>query len=246
MNRIFSSSFLLTSLGLLIGTMSCSKSEEGTPFEAVGDVYYVNKIIENKKTTALAFYAYGNKAINSAMVSLPNSGTVSLDESKENSFTVYHEPIDNDFSINYPAAGNYIFNLESKEGDKLQITDLLKIENLEIPEITEIRYENADFSYDVKWENISKADSYLLIMLDSERAIVFTSNSIEKGNVAYTLIQNDLGTWEKEVVLGESYTLKLFAFKYEPGADDSSTTTSKTFNVQEISVGEISFIWDEI
>lgn len=247
MNKIFNHKNSLIGLVLLFGVISCTKEEEGTPFEAVGDVYYVNKIIENEKVTALAFYAFGNKAITSAIVSLPGGGTISLDESLGSLFTVFNEPGESDFSVNYPAEGNYLFDLISSDGDKLQSSDLLKIENLDIPEITEIRYENIDFSYDIEWESVENADAYLLKMLDSEGTIVFTSNTIESGLSSSTLIENDIGIWEKEVVLGNIYTLQLFAFIYDAEADatEAGTATSQMFNLQEISIRETDFIWDE-
>ncbi|MBT3386158.1 MAG: hypothetical protein HN955_06340 [Prolixibacteraceae bacterium] len=247
MNRILNQKNLIIGLVLLVASHSCSKEKEGTTFEAVGDVYYINKIIDNEKVTALSFYAYGNKAITSAIVSLPDGGSVRLDESLESSFTVFSEPVENDFNPNYQEEGNYIFDLESNDGDKLQSSDLLEIENLEIPVITEIRYEEIDFSYDVEWNQIDNADAYLFKMLDHEGEIVFTGNLMESGERAFTLIQNDMGTWEKEVVLGNIYTLQLFAFIYDAEAEATATGTANSpmFNLQEISICETDFVWDE-
>jgi hypothetical protein len=123
----------------------------------------------------------------------------------------------------------------------------LLIEDLEIPEITEIRYESNDFSYDVEWNSIDNANAYLLKMFDYEGEIVFTSNLIDNHENAYTLINGDLGEWETETIIGNTYILKLFAFIYDAEADPATTGTaaSPMFNIQEVSVYETDFIWDE-
>lgn len=247
MNRVFSFSNLFIGLFLVFGTFSCTDEEEDTLFEAVGDAYYFNKIVDNEKVTALASYAYGNKAIIDAVVSLPDGGTAILDGSLENSYTVFDELNENDFDTVYPEEGTYLFELVSKDEDNLQSSDVLLIEDLEIPEITEIRYESNDFSYDVEWNSIDNADAYLLKMFDSEDQIVFTSNLIDSGESAYTLINGELGAWETEIVIGNTYTVQLFAFIYDGEADPATTgtATSPMFNIQEMSVYETDFIWNE-
>jgi len=247
MNRIISYISLLSGIFLMFGIFSCTKENEETLFEAVGDVYYFSKIVENKKVTALAFYAYGNKAIISAMVSLPNDEELSLEGSLENSFTVFNEPNESDFSNDYPEEGIYTFDLLSKDEDNLQSSDELKIENLEIPEITEIRYESNDFSYDVEWNSDDLVDAYLIKMLDSEGEIIFTSNLLDTGESSYILIYGDAGAWETEIVIGSTYTIQLFAFIYDAEADpaDFGTATSPMFNLQEMSICDVNFIWDE-
>ena len=61
MSKILNYRIYLIGLVLLIGMVSCSKKKEGILFEAVGDVYYVNKMFEGEKRTALAYYAFGSK-----------------------------------------------------------------------------------------------------------------------------------------------------------------------------------------
>jgi hypothetical protein len=117
MGRVFYFSNLFIGLFLVFGIFSCTEDDEDTLFEAVGDVYYFNKIVDNEKVTALAFYAYGNKAIISAVVSLPGGGTTSLDGSLENSYTVFDELDENDFAPVYPEEGTYLFDLVSKDED---------------------------------------------------------------------------------------------------------------------------------
>jgi len=232
----------------ILSFLSCTRDEEKTPFEAVGDVYYLNKMANNKKVSALSFYAYANKAMTTAVVSLANGGSITLSDQKENSFVRFKEPAENDFGTNIPMEGHYNFDLESKDGDRLTSTDVLKRENLGFPEILKITYEDVDYSYDVEWSEVNAADEYFIKLLDKNASIVFTSATIEKGSTAFTLIQDELGTWEKEIVVGSNYLLQVFAVAYDGDADATATVgsiSSPPFNMQEISFSETEFIWDE-
>jgi len=232
---------------VLLGVVSCREEENETPFEAVGDVYYVSKLEENQKVTARAFYAYGNKAIVEAIAISPSEETFLLDKSKENSYTVFKEPNEADFAPNYPDEGIYTFNLESNENDKMELTDKLVKVDLKIPEFTGITYEALDESYDLDWKSIDNVQDYLVELYDSNDNLVFISELFGAGLSSFTFIPNDNGTWEKDIVPGETYSVFLYAYTYDEDVITSGLVeqNSTAFNIGEISIGLFSFTWDK-
>lgn len=240
MKKVFTYNSLIAII-LMFGIISCSEDEEPTPFIAVGDVYYMNKEIDGKKQTAIVYYAFGDKAIASATATSPSGASVSLDESKNSSFTVFNEPKNEDFNENYPEDGTYIFEIVSNEGNQLQSSDLLQIKNLEIPEITEIRYEDLDSSYEIEWNLVNKANGYLIKLFDELGELVFTSDELGSGASSFTLIQDYEGTWEKDIVFGNTYTVLLHAFVYDSDANGNNNL----YNIEEVSLTDEDFVWDE-
>jgi hypothetical protein len=236
----------LTAFMVLLG--SCREEENEIPFEAVGDVYYISKLESNQKVTARAFYAYGNKAIVEATVTAPSQEAFELDKSKENAYTVFNEPAGTDFTPDYPVEGTYIFNLKSSDNDKMELSDKLTRLDLEIPEIVNIAFEALDESYDIEWNDVEDAQDYLVELYDSNENLVFTSDFVVGGSNALTLIPGFNGTWNSDIVVGETYTIYLYAYVYDDDAIVSGLIdlNSTGFNIQELSIGKTVFTWDKM
>jgi hypothetical protein len=247
MNRKQNRNLFSLLFGLLLITTACSKTGETEEFVVVGDVYYVSKKVDDKKVTALVFYAFGNKSIREAVVTDPNQQTFLLDKSIENGFTVFKEPGENDYAETYQTQGAYLFELESSDKDKVQKTDELKKIDLAIPEITEIRFETLDNSYDVTWNEVPNAMAFKLNMFDENGTIVFTSDVFGSGQKSFTLMENELGTWTQGIAFGDKYTVQVQAINYDEDAVNTEfdNELAQQFNIQEISIGEATFVWDE-
>ena len=247
MNRIQNRNLFFLLFGLFLIATACSKTAETLEFEVVGDVYYVSKKVDDKKVTALVFYAFGNKSIREAVVTDPNQQTFVLDKSIESGFTVYKEPVESDYAETYQTQGAYLFELESSEKDKVQKIDELKKINLAIPEITEIRFESLDNSYDVTWNEIPNADAFKINLFTENGTIVFTSDVFASGQKSFTLMENELGTWKQGIAFGDKYTVQVQAINYDEDAVNTEfeNELAQQFNIQEISMGEATFIWDE-
>lgn len=241
--------YVLIALALMLVFLSSCREEENTaPFEAIGDVYYINKLENNQKVTARAFYAYGNKAIPEATVTSPTQEIFELDKSKENAYTVFNEPAETDFTTDYPEEGTYVFNLESSDNDKMELSDELTKVDLDIPEIAGITFEATDESYDIEWNDVQNAQDYMVELYDSNENLVYTSEIIGGGSTALTLIPGYNGTWESDIVIGETYTIYLYAYVYDADAVNSGLLdlNSTGFNIQELSIGKTVFTWDNI
>lgn len=231
------------SIVLILG--ACSK-EKQNPFEAAADVYYLSKVRGDSIVVGLVYYAFGNQPMTSGEVSTPDGKKVQLNKSIENGYTIFYEPYEDDFDTIYPPEGTYVFDLKSANGDKLQIDDALKKSGLVIPHINSIVYEALDESYDISWNFDINADAYKMYLYDETREIVFVSNFIDNGSGIFTLIENDMGTWEKQVNYGDKYIIQLQALNYVENviSGDLDNQTAQKFNLQEIAVAEKSFYWN--
>ncbi|MCA1759807.1 MAG: hypothetical protein LC658_08560, partial [Bacteroidales bacterium] len=136
---------------------ACNKENQETAFEVFADAYTVKKLVDDEPKTAIAFYAYGNKNIASAKVTLPEGegSSVQLAASDGSSYTFYKEPENEDLKTEWPAEGMFVFDVESTNGEIVQETDLLEIINLEIPEIVSTSFNTNTLTLTVKWEAVA-------------------------------------------------------------------------------------------
>ena len=228
---------------IIIIAAACSQTNTG-PFEAAADAYFLSKVRGDSVVVGAVYYAFGNKPISSGKVTNPVQQTVQLNKTIESGYTIFYEPYETDFDTIYPPQGIYTFDLESVDGDKLQLNDELIKVGLKIPEFDTVVYEPVDQSYDISWETEINVDAYKVNLFNDFGEVVFVSEIL--GNVGtFTLVENDNGTWFKGIGYSQRYTIQLQAMNFD---DDFSVIidnpTSQQFNIQEMAIAEKSFYWN--
>jgi hypothetical protein len=220
----------------------CNKDNIETEFEVFADAYTVKKMMDGEPKTAIAFYAYGNNNIASARVTPPagESGSVQLNASEGSSFTFFKEPENEDFKPDWPATGNYVFEVESTSGELVQETDFLEIVNPEIPEIVSTTFSPSTLSLTVKWESLSGVDGSVVKITDKQGNIVFIGYGLTPTTTEFP-IGTGTGTWYSSVNLGDELILQVQSYIIEQGTDEDLSV----YNIAGIAIGEKEIVWGQ-
>lgn len=221
---------------------ACNKDTEETEFEVFADAYTVTKLVDGEPKTAVAFYAYGNKNIAAAKVTPPEgeASSVQLAASDGSSYTFYKEPEKDDFKPDWPATGNYVFEVESTSGEVIQETDFLEIVNPEIPEIVSTTFSSSTLTLTVKWETIAGADGSVVKLTDKQGNIVFISYGLTPTTTEFPLGTGS-GTWTSSVNSGDELILQVQSFIIEPGTEEELSI----YNIAGIAIGEKEIVWGQ-
>jgi hypothetical protein len=222
---------------------ACNEESEDVAFELQADAYVVKRKIDGETRFGTAFFAYGNKAIARATVDPPTGAaddSFELEATESSVYTFYKEPAAGDYSPTFPVQGQYLFDVESEDGETLLETDLLENGTLEIPVITETSYQANTESVTVKWETPENADGHVVKLLNDEGEVVFLSYTLIASADEYAVNQGS-GNWDGTAYTGENYTLQVQAFTYEQGVVQDELL----YNIKEISVAETQVTWGQ-
>ena len=201
----------------IFGLSACLKDVESS-FEIKGDAYVLKRVIEGDSQYATAFYVFANKAMSSATVTKPNSISVSLEPSPENSFTFLNEPAKNDFTSDLPIIGDYQFEILSVDDELVQTTDFLEFEDLSVPVINKSDYDSESQFLEVSWDPVPGAEGFAVKITKLDGEIIFISFSLDWDVIEYP-ISISAGSWTESPSFETNYILEVHAFTFESDSD---------------------------
>lgn len=214
---------------------SCLKTDDQA--SGTGDVIVVSKKIGNNTVYGISLYAYTFSAFKSVTVASSSDAsktyTLSANQGYKTSF--YYETPDAEFSSQTPSAATYTFSAVFENGSTATFQDVLSDKVLTVPTIENLEYDSVKNTLKVSWTKIANADSYAISILDGQ-TVVFGSTELASSLTSYTISATG-GGWavSSPPVKGKTYTIKLFAFLYESGAN--------SYNVQATALTEAPAIW---
>jgi hypothetical protein len=231
---------ILLILALPVFFFSCNEEPVEQEFELKVDSYIVKKKIDDELMFAKAYFAYGTKAIESATVTPPDlaGSQIELESSESTPTIFYKEPEMGDYTNMYPAQGEYVFDVESKEGEVLQEADMMEAGALEVPEITEAIYHSDVQSMTVSWDSAQDANGFVVKLLNQNHEVIFVSYTLIASADEYEINQAS-GNWDGTAYSGDDYILQIQAFTYE----SSATEDNKLYNIKEVAIGEKEIKW---
>lgn len=231
---------ILLILALPVFFFACNDEQEEKAFELQVDAYIVKKKFDGETMFANAYFAYGNKAIESATVTPPASAgdPVGLVASVSTPSVFFREPETEDFTNMFPAQGEYLFDVESRDGEVLQQSDMMEAGILEVPEITETTFHADTESMTVSWDSAYDADGFVLKLLNENDKVIYISYLLLASTEEYQINQVS-GNWDGVAYFGENYTLQVQAVTYESGA----TEDDRLYNIREVAIGEMEITW---
>ncbi len=222
-------------LFLTLTFFSCNKTNQKAT--GLGDALIVTQKIGSQKEYAVSLYAYTFNAFKSvtAVSSTDPTKLYTLVPNAGYSTNFYFEPAITDFSITKPAASTFTFSAVFSDGSTQGFQDILSDQVLDLPNLTKCEYNVTTHELEMNWDLLSNADSYAINILDGT-TLVFGSTELAKTIKAYA-VSSSGGGWTTGFtpVAGKAYTIKLFAFLYEPGGD--------AYNVQATSVKDTTALW---
>lgn len=237
MKYIQNSGRLLLGFFLLLGIASCDKENNIEAFEVFGDVMIIKRMDGEYSTFARSYYAYGNYPMSSALVSLPEGGSITLTSPDETLRTYLKEPEINDFGSEPPITGQFDFTVVNEDIEHT-VSDQLTFNNLPYATITRAEYTAGAIM--VEWETATGADNYSVRLVDENNEIVFIGYLVASDINIYQ-IANGNGTWQSTPETGVTYTVEVHAFDYE----EDATTSNFDYNINEISIATENVVWGE-
>ena len=225
--------FAAVLLSLVI--ISCNKNDDQVT--GIGDVMIVAKQSGTSTVYGISMYAYTLSSFESVSVvsTAETDKTYSLKANQGYKTNFYFETPETQFATTKPAAATFDFTASFTNGFKQDFQDVLTDKVLPIPTLDKCEYDEVKNQLDMSWTLITDATSYSINIIDGDE-LVF--RSIELKNNIKTSVISAAGTgWAVGFTpeAGKTYTVKLFAYMFEPGGD--------AYNIQAVSYVEKEVVW---
>ena len=232
---------LLALLPVSLSLVSCIDDPEPPVLDARTDVF-IQKIQDNaEEKYALAFWIAGNKGLDSVAISGPGGGAWTLEGEGNNTQVLTMLPDEEDYSVNMPATGDYIFKVTSTQAGEspLLLEDELEEGELGVVMIDTIKF--VDLKLNISWETVSATDNYLVRLYDEQGELIFLSNQIENNKTDYAFGTTDNGWLNTSGIPlpGDSCRVELLALLFE-----STAIIDKDYNLQCISLDTENIEWE--
>ncbi|MBC8005262.1 MAG: hypothetical protein H7X84_07290 [Verrucomicrobia bacterium] len=227
---------LLLIFNLLLAVLvmvSCSDDDDSS--SSKGDVLILSRKSGTETVHGISIYAYSLRPIKSvSVVSSAESGkTFNLTEGQGNFY--YETPVAQ-FTAAKPVASTYLFTATMENGDKETFENRLTDQTLPLPTFEKCEYNAVNHQLEVKWPLINGANSYAINLLEDAK-IVFRSTELRGLSSGAYAVKASGGGWSPDFtpVAGKTYTVRLFAYLYEPSGEAS--------NIQSISMSDSNIVW---
>lgn len=215
--------------------VSCNKYDDKAT--GVGDVMIVAKKSGANTVYGISLYAYSLSPFASVIaVSEADPGkTYTLKANQEYETSFYYETPENEFTTTKPLASTFKFSAIFENGVVQEFENNLSDKVLPIPTFEKCEYNAVDHQLDVKWTLISNASSYSISIFSNSK-IIFGRPELKNDGGTLTIKTSDIGWAEdSKPESGKTYTVRLFAYLYEPGGG--------AFNIQSSSFAEQTVVW---
>lgn len=229
----------LVLFSLALGFFACNDDDDGSaPFDIIGDVIVIKKLVDDESVYANSYIAYGNQPMSLAQVTTPSGEEIMLSPAGADQYTYAQSPGFDDYvPVEEIEMGNYMFDVINEDIPH-QDVDLLVFEDIDYTTIT--LFETEVDMLTVEWDQNSMADAYMLRLVDDAGSVIFMSQLLGTQVERFVIDPNDpQGTWAQSPIAGQDYTFELLAYLFEEDATDSDYS----FNVQEISITEEMVTW---
>lgn len=229
---------IFTLILLLAFSSSCNKESDDS---VVGDAIIVSKRSGTNVVYGVALYTYAYSSIKTvtAVSSLDPSNAVSLAANGSYTYNFLKEPSDSEYSETIPAATIYTFSGVFDGGATFECQDILTSDALAPVTFEKCQYNTTSSYAELSWTALPNADSYAIYVVDESGTVVFRSSELSNTVLAGTLSSSASGWTSGYPKSGGTYTVKIYAFKYE----DSTNTSS--YQLQATSISDATIVWGE-
>ncbi len=225
---------------VLLIALSSSCNKESGDFSVTGDAVVIAKTSGNSTVYAMAYYAYASSPLKTVSVQsmLDPSNQVELASNGGYKTIFIREPDNADFSTIKPSSDTFTFSAIFENGNTYQTTDVVSSSVLAPPTIENCTYNTEKAYAEFSWTALANADSYVISVYNDEGSVVFRSSEVSSTVTSGYLSASATGWSSGFPVSGETYKVRIFAFKYEDSTNPSS------YHVQSTSYSETSLLWD--
>ena len=229
-------------LGSVVLT-SCLEDPEPVALDAVPDVFVQKVVQDGVEMYGLAFWVFGNKALDSVLVEGPDEETWALEEDPTGNRVFSLFPEEEDYINSMPVAGDYIFTVRSTQANEAVLTIKDELEDKELDAVVIDSTEFNNLKLEITWQEVEGTDAYYVRLYDDSNDLIFMSSRLEDDETDYSFGLTNTG-WANssdKAQDGETYKVEVMAILYESG----SNSTNRDYNVQFISKTSTEIIWGE-
>jgi hypothetical protein len=230
---------IFTLILLVAFSSSCNKDSDSS--SVVGDAIIVSKRSGTDVVYGVALYAYAFsslKTVTAASSSNP-SEAIALAANGSYTYNFYKEPSDSEYSATIPTATIYTFSGALESGATFECQDVLTSDALVPVTFEKCQYNTTSSYAELSWTALSNADSYAIYVVDESGTIVFRSSELSNTVISGTLSSSASGWTSGYPISGATYTVKIYAFKYE------DSTNMNSYQLQATSISEATLVWGQ-
>lgn len=200
--------------------------------EKLTDAYICSKIMNGDTVYALEGYVKSNYAMKSVVMKNPDQSlSFNLLESSYSAGYFEKEVKDEDFKLQKPATGNYLFEISYQDGTSVEATDYLSSDILEPIGIKSVTPDSVAQSVVVEWVDNTKADYYTVRFLKHD-SIIFLSDWIDPSFSSIKIYASSYG-WATNITpeAGDSLKVIVAGILLETGNTVYLETQSVSFSL---------------
>jgi hypothetical protein len=217
---------------------SCNKESNNSTIE--GDAVILSKRSGTDVVYGVALYAQSAGVLKTvtAVNSADPSKTISLTPSGGGTYYFIKEPTDSEYSTTKPKATTYIFNAVFDDGTTNEFRDILTADVIDPVTFEKCQY-NATNSYaEISWTALANANSYVISVINNLGTTVFKSSEVPYTITSGTLSSSASGWTSGYPNSGETYTIRIYAYKYEDAVTGN-------YQLQANSISDATLVWGE-
>ena len=225
--------------GLLLAVMamtSCNKTKDEA--SGSGDVVIVSKVIDSSIVYGLSLHAYTLSAFSNvkAVSSADTTKIYSLTANQGLNTNFFYDTPESDFTTTKPTAATFTFSATFQNGVKEKFQNILTDAVLPIPTFEKCDYNASTHQLEMTWTSIATASTYSIGILEGATLVFNSVLLINSSTPGYSIKANG-GGWIPNFApgSGKSYTVRLFAYMYEPGGGP--------LNIQSVSIADRTVVW---
>jgi len=227
---------------IILVALSSSCNKDNGDSSVVGDAIVVAKKSGTNTVYAIAYYAYAYSPLKSVTVQSMADPTNKVALASNGLYTTnfLREPTDADFTTTKPTTDTFTFSAVFESGKTYETENVITSDVLAPITIESCKY-NIDKSYlEFSWTPLTNADSYVFTVLDDSGNTVFRSNEIASTATTNGYLTASASGWSSgHPVTGKTYTVKIYAYKYE------DSTKPNSYHIQATSFSEAKVVWGQ-
>ena len=227
---------IISLIVLIAFSLSCNKENNNSEIE--GDAVVLSKRSGTNVVYGIAFYASAVTPLKTVTVasSTSPSESISLSAFGSETYSFYKEPSDSEYSTTKPAANTYVFNAVFEDGTTSESRDILTADVLDPVTFEKCQYNSSNSYAELSWTALTKANSYVIYVVNNLGTTVFTSGEVPSNVTSGTLSSSASGWASGYPKNGDTYTIRIYAFEYEDA-------TNANYQLQANSISDATIVW---
>lgn len=223
---------------LVVFSSGCNKESDDPTVE--GDAVVVSRRSGTEVVYGVALYAQAVVALKTvtAVSSADPSKTISLSAIGGETYHFLKEPSDSEYTTTKPEATTYIFNAVFDDGTTSEFRDILTADVIDPVTFEKCQYNSANSYAEISWTALASANSYVIYVINNLGTTVFRSGEVSNAFTSGTLSSSSSGWTSGYPKNGDTYTIRIYAFKYEDAVNGN-------YQLQANSISDASIVWGE-